>query len=179
MSFSDDEISGPLVGVAKAVRTRGLKGELVADLLTDFPERFDAVDQLIAVAPNDERKVVDLEDFWFQQDRIILKLRGYDEIETAKSFVGYEFCVPDSERVELDEDEYFDFELEGCEVSRVDGEPIGKVRAILRTGGVEILEVDADGGGEVMIPLAASIVVKVDVAAKQIVIDPPDGLLEL
>ena len=179
MSFSDDDISGPLISVAKAVRTRGLKGELVADLLTDFPERFDGVDQLIALSPGEERKVVGLEDFWFQNDRIILKLSGYDEIETAKSFVGYEFCVPDSQRVELDEDEYYDFELEGCEVVPVAGDVVGKVHSVLRTGGVAILEVVSDSGREMMIPLAESIIVKVDTEAKRITVDPPEGLLEL
>lgn len=179
MSFSDADISGPLISVAKAVRTRGLKGELVADLLTDFPERFEDVDQLIALVPGEERKVVELEDFWFQNDRIILKLSGYDDIETAKRLVGSEFCVPDSQRVELDEDEYYDFELEGCEVARVAGDVIGKVQSVLRTGGVAILEVVSDSGRELMIPLAESIVVEVDTEAKRITVDPPDGLLEL
>ena len=178
MSFSDDDISGPLISVAKAVRTRGLKGELVADLLTDFPERFDDLDQLIALAPNGERRAVDLEDFWFQNDRVILKLSGVDEPDAAKPFVGFEFCVPDSQRVDLDEGEYFDFELEGCEVSRVSGEAVGEVRAVLKTGGVPILVV-VDEDRELMIPLAESIVVTIDAEEKRIVIDPPDGLLEL
>jgi 16S rRNA processing protein RimM len=92
--------------------------------------------------------------------------------------VGYEFCVPDSHRVELDEDEYYDFELEGCDVSRLNGETVGKVQSVLKTGGVPILVVASDSS-ESMIPFAESIVVSIDLEAKKVVIDPPEGLLEL
>jgi len=101
-----------LVIVARGVRTRGLKGELVAELLTDFPERFETIDSFIALAPSGERKVVELEDFWFQSGRVILKLSGCDSVEAASEFTGYEFCVSDADRVPLADDEYYDFDLE-------------------------------------------------------------------
>jgi 16S rRNA processing protein RimM len=61
-----------LIVIARAVRTRGLKGEVVADLLTDFPSRFEVIDQLTAISSRGEQKTVELEDFWFQKDRVIL-----------------------------------------------------------------------------------------------------------
>ncbi len=176
---SEGDSSDSLVSVAKAVRTRGLKGEIVADLLTDFPERFNDLEQLVVLAPNGERKVVELEDFWLQNDRIVLKISGYDDVEAAKELIGYEFCVPDSERVELAHDQYYDFELEGCVVQNLNGTEIGEVRTILKTGGAEILVIDASNDKEVLVPLAESIVVEVDTVAKKIVVDPPEGLLEL
>ena len=51
----DEDGRAGLVIVARAVRTRGLKGELVADLLTDFPDRFEAVSELWDVGPDGER----------------------------------------------------------------------------------------------------------------------------
>ena len=51
---------GDLVVIARAVRTRGLKGEIVAELLTDFPERFENVKTLIAVAPDGDHRAVEL-----------------------------------------------------------------------------------------------------------------------
>ena len=179
MSFSESDSAASLVGVARAVRTRGLKGEVVADLLTDFPERFNDVESLIALAPNGERKVVALEGFFFQNDRIVLKFSGYDDVEGAKELIGYEFCVPETERVVLEPGEYYDFELEGCAVEDVNGTAIGSVRTILKTAGVEILVIEASGGNEVMVPLAESIVIKIDIVDNKIVVDPPEGLLEL
>lgn len=170
--------SDDLILIARAVRTHGLKGEIVAELLTDFPERFEDVDELILVAPSGEQKPGELEDFWFQKDRVVLKLAGYDDVDQAKSLVGYDFAVPDSERVALEEDEFYDWELEGCTV-KLGEKSIGQVRSVLKTGGAEILVVSDDSGKEQLVPLAAEIVVKIDTAAKVILIDPPEGLLEL
>ena len=173
-----DAGSSELVVIARAVKPRGLRGEIVAELLTDFPERFEDVEELVLVSPQGERKTGQLEDYWFQNDRVILKLAGYDDVETAKELVGFDFAVPESERVELPEDQYYDWELEGCTV-KVGDESIGKVQSVIKTGGTEILVVTDDSGKERLIPLADSIVVEVDTAGKTIVIDPPEGLLDL
>src|SRR5690348_18342127 len=95
-SGSDD-----VVVIARAVRTHGLKGEIVAELLTDFPDRFEDLDDLILVSPAKERREIQLEDYWFQKDRVVLKLAGCDDIDQAKALVGYDFAVPESERVPL------------------------------------------------------------------------------
>ena len=174
----DDARSSELVVIARAVKPRGLKGEIVAELLTDFPERFEDVDELILVSPGGERTLGQLEDYWFQNERVILKLAGYDDVDTAKELVGVEFAVPESERVLLPEDQYYDWELEGCTV-KVGHETIGKVQSVIRTGGTEILQIADDNGKEQLVPLVDSIVVEIDKAGKLIVVDPPEGLLDL
>jgi 16S rRNA processing protein RimM len=80
--------------------------------------------------------------------------------------------------VPLPADHYYDWELEGCTV-KVGAESIGTVKSVMKTGGAEILVVTSDSGKEQLIPLADSIVVEVDTAGKTIVIDPPEGLLDL
>jgi 16S rRNA processing protein RimM len=167
-----------LIIVARAVRTRGLKGELVADILTDFPDRFDNVSELTGVGLKGERKQLELENHWFQNERMVLKFSGYDDVETAKALVGYEFGLPEAERIELAEDEFYDWELEGCLVESTAGLAIGKVREVMRTGGVELLVVENDDR-EVFVPMVASIVIEIDVSQKKIAIDPPEGLLDL
>jgi len=167
-----------LVIVARAVRTRGLKGELVAELLTDFPERFESLEELIAVSPDGERQTVKLENFWFQNGRVILKIESFDDVNSAKVFIGFDFAVPEADRVQLEADEYYDWELEGCTVSTVDGDSVGIVSSIMKTGGTEILVV-RDAEVERLVPLAASIVKDIDRANKRILIDPPPGLFEL
>src|SRR6185503_21182045 len=179
MSFGSEQTGDDLVIVARAVRTRGLKGELIADLLTDFPARFESVKHLFGVAPGGERQQFELENYWLQNDRLVLKFAGYDDIDAAKALVGYEFGVPEAERVELAEDEYYDWELAGCLVEDKSGSAIGSVREIMRTGGVELLVVENDEAREYLIPLAGSIVIEIDTAGKKIVVDPPEGLLEL
>jgi len=170
--------SDDLILIARAVRTHGLKGEIVAELLTDFPQRFEDIDQLVLVSPSGERKLVELENYWFQKNRVVLKLADYNDVDGAKELVGYDFALPESDRVPLEEDEFYDWELEGCAV-KVGDKSIGQVQSVLKTGGAEILVIADDSGKEQLVPLAAEIVVKIDTAARVILIDPPEGLLEL
>lgn len=166
-----------LVAIAKIVRTRGLKGEVVADLLTDFPERFEVLDEITAVRESGERFELKIEKFWFQNGRVILKFVGFDSIESGETLRNVEICVPESEAVELEEDEYFDWELAGCKVETVSGELIGNVRELMRTGGTELLVVEGEAK-EFLIPFANAICIEVDIENKLIKVDPPAGLLE-
>lgn len=179
MNSPREESGEALIIVARAVKTRGLKGEIVADLLTDFPERFERISWMSAIGPGRERKQLKLESHWFQNDRVVLKFSGYDTIDAAKTLVGCEFGLPETERVQLSKDEFYDWELEGCSVETEGGSVIGRVREVMRTGGVELLVVEDDARREHLIPMAQSIVVNVDVSRKKILIDPPEGLLDL
>jgi 16S rRNA processing protein RimM len=169
-----------LVVIARAVRTRGLKGEVVADLLTDFPNRFEALENLTAVSSKGELKILELENFWFQKNRVILKFKDHDDVDKANAeLVGWSFAVAEEDRVPLEEGEYYDWELEGCVVQVVDNGIIGQVRSILKTGGTEILSIIDSDGNERFVPLAAEMIVEIDVVEKKIIIDPPEGLLDL
>jgi 16S rRNA processing protein RimM len=172
------EPGSDLILIARAVKTHGLKGEVVAELLTDFPERFDDLDEVVLISPRGAQKTGSIEGFWFQKDRVVLKLGGYDDVDAAKELIGYEFAVPESDRVQLEDDEFYDWELEGCTV-KVGDESIGQVRSVMKTGGAEILVVADESGNEKLVPLASEIVVQIDPAAKTIVVDPPEGLLDL
>lgn len=172
--------SEDLVIVARAVRTRGLKGELVADVLTDFPDRFGTISELHNVGPAGELRSFELENYWFQNDRMVLKFAGFDSVVEAQELVGLEFGVDESDRVQLSENEFYDWELAGCQVEIDSGQLLGKVREVMRTGGVDLIVVENPlSGREHLIPLAEDIVVEVDTAGKKIVIDPPEGLLDL
>lgn len=179
MNSASQDNRDDLIIVARAVRTRGLKGELVAELLTDFPERFEDVSELTGVAANGERKQLELESYRFQNDQMVLKFAGYDSIDEAKTLVGFSFGLPEAERVELEPDEFYDWELEGCSVENKLGERVGKVREVMRTGGVELLVIEDDARREVFVPMAESIVTEIDIPRKRILIDPPEGLLDL
>ena len=166
-----------LVAVAKIVKTRGLRGEASANVLTDFPERFENLETVFAVRADGSREELKIENFWFQKGRIILKFAGVDSIEAAETLRGAEICVPETEAVELEEDEYFDWELKDCTVETVEGEQIGRVKEMMRTGGTEILVVEG-AEKEYLIPFAETICTEVDVENKLIRVDTPEGLLE-
>lgn len=166
-----------LVAIAKIVRTRGLRGEVVAEVLTDFPDRFDGLEEVTALLPAGERRELKIERFFFQKDRIVLKFEGVDSIQAGEMLRDAEICVEEADAVELEDDEYFDWELEGCEVETVDGVKLGTVREVMRTGGTEVLLIDGSEK-ELMVPFAEAICVEVDVETKRIVVDPPEGLLE-
>ena len=173
------EAADDLIVVARVARTRGLRGEVVADLYTDFPGRFEDLDSVIAIAPDGNRRSLQIEEHWFHGNRIVFKFAGYDSIDAAKDLAGYQLAVPASERIELPDDHFYEWELAGCRVEALDGKVIGEVREIMHTGGVEILVVAGDEGRKFLIPMAHDICVEIDIEGKVIRVDPPEGLLDL
>ncbi|MBX3292119.1 MAG: 16S rRNA processing protein RimM [Acidobacteria bacterium] len=166
-----------LVAIARVAKPRGIKGEVIADLLTDFPERFEGLENVTAVLQTGERQELTIENHWFQAGRVVLKFLGYDSMNDADDLRKAEICVGESEAVELESDEFFEWELEGCLVEDVTGNAIGIVETLMRTGGPELLVV-RDGIKEHLIPFVEAICVAVDIQNKRIIIDPPEGLLE-
>ena len=180
MKAAGENSDDSLIVIARAVRIRGLKGEIVAELLTDFPERFEKLTKLTAVSPAGEHEAVELEAYWFQKDRVVLKLVGVDTVESAKELIGFDFAVPERERVSLPESHYYDWELEGCTVSTTAQRELGKVTGVMRTGGVELLVVaSGEAGRDYLLPMAQSIICEINPSRKTIVVDPPEGLLDL
>ena len=174
MSDSED-----VVVVAHVVKTRGLRGEVVADLLTDFPDRFENLKSLIGLSPDDSRRSLQIEEQWFHGNRLVLKFAGYDSIDEAKPLVGYHLAVTAEDRVELPHDSFYEWELVGCRVETVGGEHVGEVAEVMRTGGVELLKVVDETGRDRLIPMASDIVIEIDKQKQLVRIDPPEGLLDL
>ena len=176
----DDLDSVELVVVARVAKARGVKGEVACDLLTDFPERFDWLEEVVAVFPGGRRERLKLEGHWLHGDRVVLKLAGFDSPEASATLAGCMLAVPESEAVELEEGEFYDWQLEGCRVETVEGLDVGTVREVLHTGGeAPVLVIRDERERENLVPLAESICVEVDAEGKLIRVDPPEGLLEL
>src|ERR1043165_3571251 len=99
MSDSDD-----CIVVAHVVKVRGLRGEVVAELLTDFPDRFEHLKSLIGISPDGAHRSLQIEEQWFHGERLVLKFGGFDAPEEAKDLVVYVLGVPADDRIELPED---------------------------------------------------------------------------
>ena len=175
----DDLNAVELVAVARVAKARGVRGEVSADIWTDFPERFDRLEELIAVFPGGERRRLALEGHWLHGDRVVLKFKGFDSPEEAAALAGCVLAVPESDAVELGEGEFYDWQLEGCRAETVEGRDLGTVREVLHTGGeAPVLVIRDERGRENLVPLAESICVEIDTGRKLIRVDAPEGLLE-
>jgi 16S rRNA processing protein RimM len=172
------------LAVARIARPQGRRGEVVAEILTDFPERFEELGQAFLEAAGGVPSAVVIEKTWPHKGRIVFKFSGVDSIDQADRLRGLHVFIRSVDRVALPEHHYYVWELEGCHVVRelADGpQEVGVVTGIERTGGVDLLRVARTQAGahELLIPLTRDICTRIDTGAKTILIDPPKDLLEL
>ena len=163
------------VTVARLGKTRGNRGEITALALSDRPERYQALGQvyLCGTGAPLSRQV---ERTWFHNGTLIFKFQGVDTISEAELLAGMEVRIPLAERTELEPGEFFQSDLVGCEVvDRKSGARLGRVEAWQDGGGGGLLVVE----GGLLIPFARSICVEIDVQARRIVVELPEGLREL
>jgi len=165
--------------IARIVKARGIRGEVNCVIQTDFPERFSSLESVTVWLPNDARLKLKIEDAWFHNDRVILKFEGYDTMTAAQELTGGRLVIADSDLELLDDGQFFEHQVIGSDVITSTGRSIGRVKRVMRTGGTDVLVLQAEGGVERMIPFADEICTEVDVSAKRITIEPPDGLLDL
>ena len=118
---------------------------------------------------------MEVERTWMHGDHLIFKFQGVDTISDAEKLAGAEVSIPFEQRAELPEDEVFESDLMGCEVFDTTGRSLGVVTDFQETGGTPLLQV----GNDLLIPFAKSICTKVDLDNKQIIVNLPDGLLDL
>jgi 16S rRNA processing protein RimM len=178
MSAAPAELT-ELVAIARIARPQGIRGEVIADLLTDFPERFAQLNEVHMARPDGALERRKLESSRLHGGRVVLKLAGCDTRNEAESLRDARVLVTRAQLVKLPADTYYDFDLRDCVVSTTTGQPVGKVVEVQKYGAAPLLVVKSDEGKEMLIPLTNSICPEVDVAQKRIVIDPPEGLLDL
>jgi 16S rRNA processing protein RimM len=167
------------VVIARIIKARGIRGEVACTLETDFPERFSSLDQVTVVMADGARLQLRLEDHWFHNQRVILKFQGYDSMTAAEGLAGGRLVVDEADAGPLSEGQYLEREVIGSEVITADGRKLGLVTGVMRTGGTDVLILEAIDGREQLIPFADEICTQVDLAAKRITVDPPNGLLDL
>ena len=189
--------------VARILRARGNKGEVAAEILTDFPERLTRLQDVFvghADGKNEPRRMP-LKTCWLSQNhrgQAVFHFEGVDSISEAEKFRGLEVLLPFEQRVTLPAGQYFVSDLIGCSVFEnpafvpvVSSSPcalaeapalLGTVRDVQFPGeeisGTPLLEVETSRG-EILIPLAVDICTKIDPAARRIDVILPEGLREL
>lgn len=188
------------VAVAHILGARGNKGEVAAELLTDFPERLQRIQEVFLGGPaaRGEPRRVGVASFWISQNhrgQAVFHFEGFSSISEAEKLRGLDVLLPFEQRVTLPAGQYFISDLIGCSVFEASAEPsvvssspcslatapalLGVVDDVQFTGegvsGTPLLSVST-ANGELLIPLAADICKGVDVRARRIDVVLPDGL---
>ncbi len=158
-------------------RTQGRRGEVAAELHTDFPERFRERKRLFALAGDGTRRQLELESSWEHKGGIVLKFRGVDSICEAEKLVGSEIQISRDERAPLKPGAAYIADLVGCVVI-AGGRELGRIEDVqFGAGDAPLLVVK--GSKQYDIPFAEEFVRSLDLERKRLEMALPDGLLEL
>jgi 16S rRNA processing protein RimM len=164
--------------VGRIARAHGIRGQVIVNLETDFPEqRFRPGAELFV----DRRGAVEpltLTTVRFHQGRPIVGFAGVERIEEAQALAGLDLRVPAERLAQLPSGMFYRHDLVGCRVETAAGALVGVVKSVEGSASVSRLVV-AEDRGEILIPLVSQICTAIDVNAKRIVVEPPDGLLDL
>jgi 16S rRNA processing protein RimM len=163
---------------------QGRRGEVLAELHTDFPQRFEERRQLWGLAADGSRRELQLEEHWFHKGGVVLKFAGVDSISDAERLKGWEVQVPSEQRTELEAGSTYVSEIVGSDIWINNGQRfLGRVSEVqFGAGEAPLLIVRLPVcavQNEVLIPFAEEFVKKFDVSGKRIDMELPEGLLEL
>jgi 16S rRNA processing protein RimM len=180
------------VWLARVRKPQGRKGEVFAEILTDFPEKFAERKRLWLLAEagapsklclgGNETKEVELINHWLHKGGIVLHFAGIDSISAAETLAGLIVAIPRSERATLAGDEVHIADLIGCTVIDVAVDPpapIGAIENVDRTAGPVPLLIVKSAKGEVLVPFAKSYLRKVDIENQRVEMALPEGLVDL
>ena len=150
--------------------TRGVRGELSIEQLTDFPERFQPGAAVwVDAAPYTVRRARP------HRAALLLELEEIETREQAERLRGLLLEVPEAALSSLEEHRYYRFQIVGLEVEDTDGISLGRVEEVLETGADDVYIV-RNAEGDLLIPAIDTVVKLVDIAAGRMVVEPLAGL---
>jgi 16S rRNA processing protein RimM len=167
-----------MAAVGRIARAHGIRGQVIVNLDTDFPEERFRPGAELFIERNGTAQPLTLTSVRFHRDRPVVGFAGVETMNDAETLAGLELRVPIDRLAPLPGGTFYRHDLIGCRVETAAGQTIGTVEGVEGTLGASRLIVAALGG-EVLIPLVADICTTIDPGAKRIVIDPPEGLLDL
>lgn len=163
---------GDLVAIGKVLKPHGVRGEMRVQILTDFPERFEDTEEVFLVPPQGQPRLHRVEGVRFHSGWVLLRLSGFSDPEAVGAHRNWFVSVPGDELCELEEGEYWHFELEGLEVRDESGAVLGRLKEILATPAHDLYAVEGPCG-EILIPAVGEFVLSIDVEGGFMVVRPP------
>jgi 16S rRNA processing protein RimM len=165
--------------VGRIAKAHGIAGEVTVDVRTDDPGHRYAVGALLETDPA-ERGPLKVQTTRWHSGRLLVRFEGVHDRNAAEVLRGT-LLVADSatSSAASDDDEYWDHDLIGLRVQDHAGHVVGDVVDVLHPPGPAVLVVRRESGGDALVPFVEEIVPSVDLPAGRLVVDPPEGLLEL
>jgi len=165
--------------IGRIGRAHGIRGDVLVDVRTDDPDARFAAGSVLVTDPADAGPLT-VDRVRWHSGKLLLGFEGYPDRTAAERLRGVNLVI-DSDGLEPldDPDEFHDHELVGLAVVTTGGAAVGTVSEIIHGPAGELLAVRREGGGEALVPFYRDIVPTVDVAGGKVVIDPPEGLLDL
>jgi 16S rRNA processing protein RimM len=167
-----------LLCVGRIGRANGIRGDVYVEIRTDAPDERFAVGRVLATEPA-ERGPLQVRAARPHSGGLAVSFAGVGDRTAAEALRGTLLLVESTDLDPTDDpDEFHDTELVGLAACRSDGAALGEVTDVLHTAGGDLLVITS-GDREVLVPFVRQLVPTVDVAAGRVVVDPPEGLLDL
>jgi 16S rRNA processing protein RimM len=164
--------------VGRIAKAHGISGEVSVEVRTDLPEQRFAPGARLDTEPADRGPLTVVRTRW-HAGRLLVVFAEPADRSAAEALRNTLLVVDSSTSPLAGEDEFWDHDLDGLDVVTVDGTSVGVVTEVLHPPGSDLLAVQRPDGTEVLVPFVRAIVPTVDLAERRIVVDPPEGLLEL
>lgn len=163
------------VGVISS--THGIRGEVKVYPTTDDPERFLELDEVI-LDTGREHKILEIEGVKFFKNQVILKFKGYDNINDIEKYLKKDLLVDREHAVELGENENFIADLIDMEVVTDEGKVLGTLTDVIETGANDVYAVKTPEGKEILLPAIRDCILDVNVDEKRMTVHVMEGLLD-
>ena len=180
-----EELAGKAwVSLARCIRPQGRHGEVLAEILTDFPERFVSLRSAFLLQDSNlPPQPVEIQRSWLHKGRVVFQFAHVDSISAAEALRGAQLVIPAAERVALDSDSVYISDLVGCQL--IDLHPahhpvIGDILDVIQQHNTaDLLVVRGADRTESWIPFAKAYLVRLDLAGRRLEMDLPPGLLDV
>ena len=166
-----------MLRVGVITSTHGVRGEVKVFPTTDDAKRFKTLKKVIL----DGREPLELsiEQVKFFKNMVILKFKGYDNINDVETWRQRDLLITRDQAVELKEDEYFITDLIGLTVVNEEEAVLGRVKDVLETGANDVYVVELTGGKELLLPAIKDCILNVDLEGGRMKVHVLDGLMDL
>lgn len=163
-----------LITIGRCGKPHGLAGVVRVKAITDFPERFFETRRVFAHANRDPVRPLELTSVQDGHGELWIKFLGIDKIEQAEHLRGLYLAVPQTELVDLEEDEYWHWELEGLKAFSPEGKELGILKEVVQSPAHDLYLIEASSGQIFWVPAVHQYVPEIDIAAGRITIIVPE-----
>ncbi|GAA0612437.1 ribosome maturation factor RimM [Virgibacillus siamensis] len=167
-----------MFNAGKIINTHGINGEVKVLRITDFEERFVSGNLLYLENENGQQLELEIATHRIHKGYDLIRFKGYDTINDVEQFKGGFLKITSEQLTELDENEFYYYEIIGCDVYTVNDEKVGVIKEILSPGANDVWVVKRHQEKDALLPFIEDVVKQVDISAKKVIIEPMEGLLD-